>query len=137
MPETGAIENDQIHDELKPSLTSWAERGIIAGLQRLESGQAANARMQAEIKERVAIIELNQKHLLERVTGEVANLRAYAESELARISIRVTSLEAASSAQLVPKTTSDLDWTKRILSFFAGGALIVCGGLLVAWLKGG
>lgn len=135
MAEPGTLSDDQIHDELKPSLTSWSERGIIAGLQRLESGQAANARMQAEIKERVAIIELNLKHMLERVSGDIASLRAWVEREVHDLAKRVTVLESDADALLVPKVSSDLDWTRKILQFFAGGALIVVGGLLVAWLK--
>lgn len=126
---------EEVEDLLAPTLTSWAERGILASLQRLESGQSANGRMQAEIKERVTVIELNLKHLGERVSGEIASLRTWVEREVADINKRLGSLEEDADAQLIPKTESDLDWTRRILTFFAGGALIVVGGLLVAWLK--
>lgn len=127
--------HEEVEDLLAPTLTSWAERGILASLQRLESGQSANGRMQAEIKERVTVIELNLKHLGERVSGEIASLRTWVEREVADINKRLGSLEEDADAQLIPKTENDLDWTRRILTFFAGGALIVVGGLLVAWLK--
>lgn len=135
MSSEAANPKDPIHDEISPSLTSWAERGILSSLQRIESGQSANGRVQAEIKERVTVIELNLKHLGERVSGEIASLRTWVEREVADINKRLGSLEEDADAQLIPKTENDLDWTRRILTFFAGGALIVVGGLLVAWLK--
>lgn len=131
--ELGSVED--MKERLGPSLTSWAERNVLASLQRLESGQSANHRMQAEIKERVTVIELNLKHMGERVSGEIASLRGWVEREVADLNRRVLTLEDDADAQLIPKTENDLDWTRRILTFFAGGALIVVGGLLVAWLK--
>ena len=135
MSSEAANPKDPIHDEISPSLTSWAERGILSSLQRIESGQSANGRMQAEMKERVTVIELSLKHLGERVSGEIASLRTWVEREVADSNKRLGSLEEDADAQLIPKTENDLDWTRRILTFFAGGALIVVGGLLVAWLK--